>query len=276
MPYKIRLLKKRETVPVKILTGFEAVKNRIEEAIVREPRRSVVVFSLLTIGMILISTFWFSFRQSSDQAWKLVAEASELSHQTASSAPGNPNDSKKEDDRSDQLAKAAKLYETVLTNYPATQAAVLARFERGNLHFELGEYDQAENIYLEFIRKEADERNLLPLVHLRLAYLYQKNGNPSSALDHFRIAYNWKGSFNQDQSGFELARLLEETGTKDEAIVIYKKISEDFKESPWAIEAKARLTILEPPPAAPVSPPAISTDASSSPVPASAPTPPAN
>ncbi|NOY84897.1 MAG: hypothetical protein GXO96_08785, partial [Nitrospirae bacterium] len=54
-------------------------------------------------------------------------------------------------------------------------------------------------------------------------------------------------SDNKDQAGFELARALEVSGKDDEAKVLYQKLSEDYVETPWGTEAKARSLLLSPP-----------------------------
>jgi len=54
-------------------------------------------------------------------------------------------------------------------------------------------------------------------------------------------------SDNRDQAGFELARALEISGKDDEARVLYQKLSEDYVETPWGTEAKARSLLLSPP-----------------------------
>ena len=170
-------------------------------------------------------------------------------------------------DKTERLKKSASLYDEIVEKHPRTDVARMAPYESGNVYFELKDYDAAEKRYLAFLEKNAAQKNLASLAHLKLGYLYQKKGNPESALKHFRASYEAEGGNSRDQAGFESARALEMSDKKNEAIEIYKKVSEDFEKSPWGVEAKVRMNLLNPPTA--------STPAPSATEPAKGTTPPA-
>ena len=256
MPYKIRPSKKKETVlpAQKIKDRFK----RLKEWFSSRPLLMTGVIASLLVTVVFVPSLWLFMRQSEDRAWGLEREASLLFHEKPTS-PEKDNGAMppvKEETLLVRLTKAAALYDEILDRYPASRAAVIAQFESGNVYFDLEKYDQAENRYLTFLKKETDRKDMLPLVHLRLAYLYQKKKNNALALDHFRIAYEWEGGFNKDQAGFERGVLLEKIGQKAEAIETYKKISGTFTDSPWGTEAKARLALLDPSKAVQSAPPA--------------------
>jgi hypothetical protein len=247
MPYKIRMPKEEESLPSEEL--FDRLQT-VQEQLSEQPRLVWGVVITLVLLMGAGSAFWFFQRQSNRKAWDLSVEAAQLVLKEPSSPVQNPDPKQKIESRSDRLAKAGKLYETILEKYSATPAANLAQYEAGNTYFELEKYDQAELFYLAFLKKQENEKEkgLLSIVRLKLAYLYQKQGDVASASDQFRMVYEGgepKGAL-RDQAGFELARLLAQQEKKSEATEIYKKVSEEFTDSPWGTEAKAQMALLDP------------------------------
>jgi predicted negative regulator of RcsB-dependent stress response len=254
MPLKIRAPKKKETLSEKITDQYDHLKERLFS-----PSR----FLVLTIIMLVVvgasaAAFLFFTKRSEGKAWALESKAGKLLDEvyTPPSTPpdGNGVDQNKKEE-TEKLERAAGFYEEILKDYPRTDAAVIAQFQSGHVYFELEKYKLAEEKYLAFIKEQADEKEFLPIVQMKLAYLYQKTGDTPSALKYFHLIYDAKNGkekekgVNQDQAGFEIAQILEQTEKKSEAIAIYKKVSEDFTESPWGVEAKTRLTLMETPPA---------------------------
>lgn len=253
MPYKIRVQKKKESAPFRLVSRSEEM---IEQ--VRSNPKWIWGGIGIVVGLTLvILAFTFFNYQSNQKAWALESEASKLFHEPPP-LPEPVEEGKeppKQMDKTERLRKSASLYDEIVEKYPRTASAPVALYEAGNVFFELKEYDQAEKRYQAFLDKYSGKKNLVPLVHLKLGYLGQAKGDEAAASKHFRVAYEMESSKNRDQAGFELARGLEKMEKKTEAGEIYKKVSEDFKTSPWGTEAKVRLDILNPPAAtAPAAP----------------------
>jgi tetratricopeptide (TPR) repeat protein len=246
MPYKIRIPEKKQLV-----APVEALKGRYHLMMEWISTRRSLVFSMIAIfTMVLISVpaYWFIQLQSEEKAWGLEREAARLFHEkpTPLSEADKKDPAKKEETQTERWEKAAVIYDEIIKDYAKSSAAAIAQYNAGNVYFNLKKYDLAEERYKSFLKKETHQKELFPLVHLRLAYLYQEKKDHAKALDSLRIAYEWEGSYSQDHAGFEKGLLLEKIGNKKEAIDTYKKVSEQFKESPWGTEAKARLVMLDP------------------------------
>ncbi|HLG22757.1 MAG TPA: tetratricopeptide repeat protein, partial [Candidatus Manganitrophaceae bacterium] len=228
-------------------------------------------FGVAVAFIVVFFTLWYFNQRANEKAWALEAEASTLFHEPPP-LPQPKEEGKetpKEMDKTERLKKAAGLYEEILTKYPRSHSAAIARFEAGNVYFELKEYDLAEKRYQEFLQKRSANKSLAAMVHLKLGYLYQAKGNDAEGLKQFRLAYEMEGAKNRDQAGFEVGRALEKGGSKEEASGVYKKVSEDFGQSPWGMEAKARLDRLNPPAAAAPAPsPAVPIEIGKEPAPA--------
>jgi len=249
MPYKIRPQKQKETAPVQIVSKSEA----LIETLMQKPQLVWGIIAL--IAVIGAGTFFKqSTRQSAEEAaWTIEAEASKLLHDPPPLP--KPIEEGEEDtapleimDKTTRIEKAAEHYEEILAKYPKTDAARIALFESANAYAKLQKDDQAAAQYTAFIEKYPDSKKLGVLSQLRLAYLDQKKGDDAAAVDRFRMIYEMPDSDNKDQAGFELARALEVSGKADEAKALYQKLSEDYAETPWGTEAKARFVLLSPAP----------------------------
>lgn len=267
MPHKIRVQKKRDEAPLRLVTRSEELVEQVRS----NPKW---IWGGMGVALALIAIFitgWFLNQQAEKKAAAIEAEAFRLFHEPPPLPQpieeGKPEPEPDIMDKTERLKKSASLYDEIVEKHPRTDVARMAPYESGNVYFELKDYDAAENRYLAFLEKNAAQKNLASLAHLKLGYLYQKKGNPESALKHFRASYEAEGGNSRDQAGFELARALEMSDKKNEAVEIYKKVSEDFEKSPWGVEAKVRMDLLNPPTA--------STPAPSATEPAKGTTPPA-
>ncbi len=269
MPHKIRVQKKRDEAPLRLVT-------RSEELVEQVRTHPKWIWGGIGVALALIAVFiagWFVNQSAEKKAAAIEAEAFRLfSEPPPLPQPveeGKPEPEPDIMDKTERLKKSASLYDEITEKHPRTDVARMASYESGNVYFELKDYDSAEKRYLAFLEKNTDQKNLTSLAHLKLGYLYQKKQNPESALKHFRASYEAQEGNSRDQAGFELARALEVGDKKNEAIEIYKKISEDFEKSPWGVEAKVRMNILNPP-AASAPPPAQTEPAKETPPPAGA------
>lgn len=267
MPHKIRVQKKRDEAPLRLVTRSEELVEQVRS----NPKW---IWGGMGVALALIAIFitgWFLNQRAEKKAAAIEAEAFRLFHEPPPLPQpieeGKPEPEPDIMDKTERLKKSASLYDEIVEKHSRTDVARMAPYESGNVYFELKDYDAAEKRYLAFLEKNAAQKNLASLAHLKLGYLYQKKGNPESALKHFRASYEAEGGNSRDQAGFELARALEMSDKKNEAVEIYKKVSEDFEKSPWGVEAKVRMDILNPPTA--------STPAPSTTEPAKGTTPPA-
>ena len=247
MPYKIRPAQKKQTLPHKVEALREKYKTAIAPAS-RRPKLTSSIIALLVITLIFVPAYSFFKRHNETKAWDMEREASRFFYEkpTPLSEADKKDPSKKEESQSERWQKAASLYDEVSRRYSSTQAAAIAQYNAGNVYFDLEKYDMAEQRYLAFLKKQSNRKDLIPMVHLRLAYLYEKKKDNAKALDHLRVAYEAEGGLSQDQAGFEKGNLLEKMGNKKDAMTEYKAVSQKFTDSPWGAEAAARLAMLDP------------------------------
>src|SRR5579884_107417 len=247
MPQKIRVQKKREDIPLRLVSRSEEWVEQVRT----HPNWIWGGVGITLAVVALVFTVWLLNHRTETKAASLEAEASRLFHEPPPlpqpKEEGKPDPNTDIMDKTERLKKSATLYDEIVEKYPGTNVARMASYESGNVYYELKDYDAAEKRYLASLEKNAGQKDLASLIRLKLGYLYEKKGNTESAMKQFRAVYEAEGAHSRDQAGFELARILEMTDKKSEAAAIYKKVSEDFAKSPWGMEAKARMDILNPP-----------------------------
>jgi predicted negative regulator of RcsB-dependent stress response len=83
------------------------------------------------------------------------------------------------------------------------------------------------------------------MAYRQLASVQLKMGNKPEALKTLDTLYRTDGEIFKDLALIESARILEGDGKKDEATAKYKELTEKYKSSPFADEAKAKLGVTE-------------------------------
>jgi len=245
MTYKIRPPKKKDTGISNLPTASEGIRERMQIS----PKWIALGTGVLGAFIIISLGLGFINDRSEEKAKALELKAADFFHAASDTkdakAIGQDTSFSKE-----QLKKSVKLYEEITERFPKTTVAPIALFKAGNIHIQMKEYDLAEKYYTALLSAPTNAGKMIPLVHLKMGYLKRLQGNATSAIDHFRKAYEMEGTSTKDYAGFETARSLEQADRKQEATEVYRKISEEFIQSPWGLEAKARLLLL----AGPVSP----------------------
>ncbi|MDA8243301.1 MAG: tetratricopeptide repeat protein [Elusimicrobia bacterium] len=183
---------------------------------------SVVI--LLAAGVFAVY-FFMHYRDTRDSAWKALF----IAQQTGFG--GN-------------AAEAQKQLESVEASFAGTAAAAYAVMTRGDILFAQGKYKDAEAEY----SKIASDKTLAPFAIYSLGKSKEADGDlPGAQAQYSDFLSKFPESFLAPEVHSSLARTQEMAGAKDLARGSYEKISLLYPDTPWAMEAKARLQ----PPAAP-------------------------
>jgi predicted negative regulator of RcsB-dependent stress response len=110
-----------------------------------------------------------------------------------------------------------------------------------NSYYGLGKYDQALSTLDDFVKTYSDNGDLVPLAYKEMADIQLRKGNREDALKTLDKLYNSPGGIFRDYALMESGRILESEGKKQEAMVKYREITDQFKSSPFYKEAKAKL-----------------------------------
>ncbi|MFZ5863621.1 MAG: YfgM family protein [Nitrospirota bacterium] len=156
-------------------------------------------------------------------------------------------------DTKEIVERAIKEFQAVRDQYPRTAHGAMALYHQANASAMLERYDEAVSAYQTWLSAYAQQRELLPLVTIRLAYTLWAKGDTQEALTRFEAVANMPDAPNRDMAYFEKGRVLEQMGQKDQALEAYTTLAKDFAASPWGSEGNARIIALggTPPGAAP-------------------------
>jgi predicted negative regulator of RcsB-dependent stress response len=105
---------------------------------------------------------------------------------------------------------------------------------------EMAKYDEALKALDEFSKRFIREEALIPLAYQKMVDLQLKKGNKEEALKTLNRISGASGDMLKDFALVQQARMLEQDGKKDEAIVKYRELAEKYPQSPYAEEAKAK------------------------------------
>lgn len=132
----------------------------------------------------------------------------------------------------EKLAAAHDEWKKVAAEYSGPAVAAARLGEAATL-FDLGQYDQAEATYREFLAQAPRESASRVLAQEGLGYALEAKGDIEGAIEAFRqIFQNDPKGFYADVGRFHIARLYEKQGKTEEAIAEYKALLTELPPNP--------------------------------------------
>ena len=236
MAYKIRIINKKQEL--KRPDEFISTMDRLSES-VRVRARTV----LLVAGLIFAAAAgfggWIWFQAQQEEIAAEVAFRAAAFYHDAGAPSAEEGDTKPT--REENLEKSIELYRQVVTHYPRTRSAFLSRYYLGNAFLELGKYDEAISEYQVFVERHPDSPMFIGLAYQRQGYSYLSKGEKEAAQVSFENSLATEQTLNKDQVLFELGRLHERQGKKEDAVGKYQTLIGDHPDSLLAHEARVRL-----------------------------------
>ena len=144
----------------------------------------------------------------------------------------------------DIIAQSGEQFQMVIEKYAATKTGKLALPELAFLRFKEKNYDEAINLYEEFLEKVNNRPSYQSLARMALATCYEEKGESQRAIEILEKLYNNPDNFIAEQSMLSLARLYRVTNQQEQAKKILKEFVERYQESPFLPFAKAYLNRL--------------------------------
>lgn len=128
-------------------------------------------------------------------------------------------------------AIASKYYEEIIKKYPGTKAALIARYDLGNIYLKTGSIDKAIAEFNEFIKNTKDGNDLKNFAYSGLGYCYESKKEYDKAVEMFQKSLASKeGSAFAGMTYNVIASIYERQGKKAEALANYKKALEQKNE----------------------------------------------
>jgi TolA-binding protein len=144
-----------------------------------------------------------------------------------------------------RLAAALPKFIAAAEAYPKTQAGLAARYHAATTLVALGRYDEAATRYQEVVDL-AGAGVYSRVARLGLAEVDVRRGQYDPAINAFReLSLDTSGELPVDGILMQLGRTYQLAGRLPEAVQSFKRITEEFPESPYAADARRELETLD-------------------------------
>lgn len=140
--------------------------------------------------------------------------------------------------------KALPGFEGLLAQPGAGPAVQIAALYAADLSRRLGKLDAAEKHYAAYADQAKPEDSLLHLALEGAGYAAEDQNRPDDALRYFERLGSLPDRYYRDYALAHQARVLEKKGNEDEAILRYRKLLQEFTDSPLRATAETRLSAL--------------------------------
>jgi len=181
-----------------------------------ENRKKIYLLSGIFFLILIVSGGWYFYGLSCEKKAQEMYSSADGSYKTVNAT----TDSKEHKD-------AVNLFEELIKQYPQTDAAQLARYNLGNIYFDLGEIDKSMDSYKQFLNKSSKDNVLTSLAYYSLGYCYEAKKEYTNALNSFdKSSTQGTGKFYLAMNYQNMARVYEEMNKPDKAEEYYKKALE--------------------------------------------------
>jgi predicted negative regulator of RcsB-dependent stress response len=215
------------------------VENEVQDRItdiremMQQKQKAVIMYGgAAALVIVAIAGLIFYRYSNEEKARQLEYEAYKIYHHEYQKTPLP---------RKEQVEKAAVLFQQAYSRHKSPRLLLYL----ANCYYEEGKDAEALTTLNLFLKNHASEKGLLPMAYRQLASVQLKMGNKPEALKTLDTLYRTDGEIFKDLALIESARILEGDGKKDEATAKYKELTEKYKSSPFADEAKAKLGVTE-------------------------------
>ncbi|MBN2546753.1 MAG: tetratricopeptide repeat protein [Spirochaetes bacterium] len=181
----------------------------------------VIIISIILITLIII-TFSYFYNLKEENAVKLFERA------YVKISDFNDSEFEKKQSMSGDIIKTL---DRTIAKFPKTVSGKRALFYKGYVLFHSEKYDEAETVFLDFIKKNKNHF-LTGKAYYFLSYCYSERKNIEKAIETLKVFEN-----EQHDSAFapiayyQIGFLYENLKDTDNAVTYYQKILNDFKKS---------------------------------------------
>jgi tetratricopeptide (TPR) repeat protein len=200
---------------------------------VKENKTKIYLISGLITLIIAISFGWYFYRMNyENNAQKLYAKVNLVTMKLTMQG-----------DKPDQ--NILNMYRDVITQFPGSKAAMMVRYQMGNMYYNLGDIESSIKAYTEFLKEVPDGSDLKALAYIGLGYCYESKKDLKDALDSFEKAANSKsdGSF-EGITYRNIARIYDEMDNKGKALEYYKKALDKTSDPSMKHLLKRKIAII--------------------------------
>ena len=224
-----KAIKKKVTKPVKTEEGMMSIIFRVREMIAERQKLFFLVVVSCVILCLALAGFFMYRSNARERAGALEYEGYKLYYGMFQKQP-----LQKEGRYQAALEKFRKAYELRKGPY--------SLFYVANCYYEMGKDDEALKALKEINERFPDDERFVPLTYYKMAVINLRKGDREAALKLLNTLSNYKTASFKDLALIESGRILESMGQTAEAAQKYEEITKNFPASPFAEEARIKLS----------------------------------
>lgn len=214
--------------------------------------RNARTVAAIGAGVLVVILAVFGIRyvleQSRNEASEALGRAVAAAQAPVVDEDANPDDAVSPTFASEEAkrARAEELLEGVIADYGNTSAGDVAKVYLARIRYDEGKTDEAKRLWQEFL--DAHEDGMLAAsVRVNLLELERAAGNTEKVVEDLRASLeSQEPSMPTDVLLYELGQSLEELDRTDEARDTYRRLADEYPDSPYAQVAQSKLQELGP------------------------------
>ena len=224
-----KAIKKKVAKPVKAEEGMRNIISRVKE-VIAEKQKVVLPVVISFVILCLATAGFFMYRSNAkERAEAIEYEGYKLYYGMFQKQP-----LQQEGRYQAALEKFRKAYELRKSPY--------SLFYVANCYYDMGKYDEALKALKELNERFPDDERFVPLTYYKMAVINLKKDDREAALKLLNTLSNYKSASFKDLALIESGRILESMGQTGEAARKYEEITKNFPGSPFAEEARTKLS----------------------------------
>ena len=239
-------MKKQERHHLKqneFVEGVAKVTNLYQE----NKDRATMVGGIIVLAVILAAGYLYWQKRSAEQAGELMGIAMTIYQAPIvppSSVPGAVQQPGSYPSEKARYEAALKAFQDVANTYGSSKSGIAARYHAAETLFSLGRLNEAHTEYQAVIDK-GGSTIYASMAKLGLASTMLAEGQTDQAIKAYQdLAAVRDGDVPVDGVLMQLAKAYEKTGKKAEARTTYKRVVDEFPDSPYAQSARQQMTLL--------------------------------
>ncbi len=226
---------------------FAATTAKVAASLSANRDRIVVILIAVLAIVVVGGGYWWWQKRTNDQAGALLGQAMAITQARIAPAPTLPGATQAAgtyptEDARDQAALQA--FQQVMATYPSTPAGRAARYHIATSQLSMNKLAEAEQTFRE-LSSQGGGDIYVPMAKMGLASALAGQKKYDDAIKTLTdLAADRDGALPIDGVLMELARTYVRAGKPQEARAAFKRVVDEFSQSPLAQEARQQLVIL--------------------------------
>ncbi|MGH9867614.1 MAG: tetratricopeptide repeat protein [Candidatus Polarisedimenticolia bacterium] len=203
--------------------------------------RSLLIAGVAVVALVaaVVGGIWYSRSRSADAAAGLAAVHKAMDAPIV--ATGAPEGMLSFSSVSSRAQEVLQRAEALLSSHPSSRQAHWATYWKGVAQKDLGRFDEAQAT-LDPLTTLDDEPFLSALARMQRAQVSEAKGDLAAAAESYAsLAASAPARFPAEIALMNQARVLDAQGKAEEAKAIYRRVTQEYPESPYASDAARRI-----------------------------------